>query len=148
MTPMWLKVISIVGFVIMIVALLLLLKIHSLLGENVIAITVQVLAVGLMIWARVAFGRRSFHAPGNPTEGGLVTSGPYRYIRHPIYAAVLYFIWAGVLSHLSIETLALGICGLLGAGMRMFVEERMLKERYPEYREYAHRTRRLIPFLV
>ena len=50
-----------------------------------------------MVAARITFGRRSFHAAANPTEGGLVTTGPYAYIRHPIYAAILYFVWAGAL---------------------------------------------------
>lgn len=30
--------------------------------------------------------------------GGLVTNGPYRFIRHPIYTAVCLFVWTGVLS--------------------------------------------------
>jgi protein-S-isoprenylcysteine O-methyltransferase Ste14 len=34
--------------------------------------------------ARVTFGGRSFHVGANPTEGGLVTKGPYRFVRHPI----------------------------------------------------------------
>jgi protein-S-isoprenylcysteine O-methyltransferase Ste14 len=42
--------------------------------------------------ARVTFGRRSFHAAANPTAGGLVTTGPYRLIRHPIYTAACLFV--------------------------------------------------------
>ena len=145
---MSLKLMSIVGLLIMIVVICLLIEARCLVGNNIVAIAVQVLAIGLMIWARVTFGRRSFHAAGNPTEGGLVTSGPYRYIRHPIYAAALYLIWAGVISHLSLETLALGIFGIVGAGMRISVEERLVSERYPEYKEYAKRTRRIFPFVV
>jgi protein-S-isoprenylcysteine O-methyltransferase Ste14 len=145
---MLLKVISVAGYLIMVVVLLLLIKEGWILGENVVAIAVQTLAIGLMIWARTTFGRRSFHAAGDPTEGGLVTSGPYRYLRHPIYASVLYFIWAGVLTHLAVESLLLGLFGLLGVGLRIFVEEKLLRERYPEYAEYAKRTRRLIPLLV
>src|SRR5713101_347897 len=65
-----------------------------LIASNPIGITVQILALGLMLWARVTFGRRSFHAGANPTAGGLVTRGPYRFLRHPIYAAAMYLIWA------------------------------------------------------
>ena len=143
-----LKLISVVGFILMAAALLLLLKDNCLFGGNVFGVAVQILAVCLMIWARVVFGKRSFHAAGNTTKGELVTSGPYRYIRHPIYAAALYFIWAGVLTHLTILTAALGVCAIVGAGMRIFVEERFLRQQYPEYAEYANRTKRFIPFLV
>ncbi len=132
----------------MVIALVLLLRIDSLFGDTAIAIAVQAGAVILMLWARVTFGKRSFHVTGNPTQGNLVTSGPYRYLRHPIYAAVLYFLWAGVFSHLSAESVLIGIGGIVGVGMRVFVEERLLRERYPEYGQYARRTKRLVPFLV
>jgi hypothetical protein len=49
-------------------------------------------AMALMLWVRVTFDRRSFHAVANPTEGGLVTTGPYRFVRHPIYTAVCLFV--------------------------------------------------------
>ncbi len=132
----------------MVIALLLLIRSDRLFGNNVISIAVQVVAVALMIWARVTFGRRSFHAGGDPTEGELVTSGPYRYVRHPIYAAVLYFLWAGVLAHLSVESMGIGFLGIAGVAMRIYVEERLLRERYRGYEEYAHRTKRLIPFVI
>ena len=46
---------------------------HELLGTGPVAIALQALAALLMLWARVTFGRRSFHAAANPTAG---TAGP------------------------------------------------------------------------
>ena len=86
---------------------------ESLLASGLIAIAAQVAATLLMLWARLSFGVRSFHATADPTVGGLVTKGPYRNLRHPIYAAVLYFLWAAVLSHPNV------INGLLGVLMRI-----------------------------
>lgn len=145
---MAIKLGSFVGFFSMVAALIALLWGHSLFGESPIPIGVQILAFSLMVWARLTFGGRSFHAAASPTEGGIVTSGPYRYLRHPIYAAVLYFTWGGVLSHFSIVNLALGTCAVAGAGLRIAAEEKLLVERYPEYNEYANRTKRIIPFLI
>jgi len=73
-----LKVISILGLVVMIGALVGLYKIGVLFTAQPIAIALQLMAVALMIWARITFGRRSFHAAANATAGGLVTTGPYR----------------------------------------------------------------------
>jgi protein-S-isoprenylcysteine O-methyltransferase Ste14 len=143
-----LRLISILGFFITIAAMIVLAMKHALFGEGLLPVGIQILAVSLMVWARVTFGRRSFHAAGTPTEGGLVTSGPYKYLRHPIYAAVLYFAWAGVLSHVSVVNIGLGICAIGGAVLRMVVEEKLVAERYPEYGAYANRTARIIPFLV
>lgn len=139
---------SVFGFAVMIAALIALLWGHSLFGESPIPIGVQFLAFSLMVWARVVFGGRSFHAAANPTEGGVVTSGPYRFVRHPIYAALLFFTWAGVISHFSVVNLLLGLCAVAGAGLRIAAEEKLLGERYPEYQEYAGRTKRIIPFLL
>lgn len=142
-----LKVISILGLVVMIGALVGLYKIGVLFTPQPVAIALQVIAAALMVWARVTFGRRSFHAAANPTAGWLVTTGPYRIIRHPIYTAACLFGWGPILVHLSLESFALGILLLLGALMRLICEEQLVKQKYPEYIEYAKVTKRMVPYL-
>jgi protein-S-isoprenylcysteine O-methyltransferase Ste14 len=139
---------SLLGFLTAVLCLVWLLYRRALLGDGPVTIGIQVAAVLLMVWARVTFGRRSFHAAANPTEGGLVTNGPYRYIRHPIYAAVLYFLWAGVAAHVSApHAVAAGIA-TAGLAVRMIAEETLIVGRYPEYAAYARRTRRVVPFVL
>jgi protein-S-isoprenylcysteine O-methyltransferase Ste14 len=142
-----LKFLSVSAFIVLVIAILLLIKQEAIIANGLIAITVQTLAVLLMVWARLTFGKRSFHASADPTEGGLVTSGPYQFLRHPIYAAIFYFVWAAVLSHLSIINFCLGIVATAGVMIRIFSEERLLIVRYPEYISYAARTKRVIPFV-
>lgn len=142
-----LKVFSIVGVVVMVGALIGLYKIGVLFTAQPIAIALQLLAVALMVSARVTFGRRSFHAAANPTAGGLVTTGPYRIIRHPIYTAACLFGWAAIVVHWSLVSVALGILLLLGALLRMLCEEQLVKLKYPEYVEYAKVTKRMVPYL-
>jgi len=121
---------------------------ESLLASGWIAIAVQAVSALLMLWARLTLGSRSFHATADPTEGGLVTNGPYQYLRHPIYAAILYFLWAGILSHPGITNELLGALVTVGLAARMVAEERLMTERYPEYVEYAARVKRIIPFIL
>ena len=139
--------ISILGLVVMIGALIGLYKVGVLFTAQPIAIALQLMAVALMVWARVTFGRRSFHAAANPTAGGLVTTGPYRIIRHPIYTAACLFGWGPIAVHRSLVSVALGILLLLGALMRIICEEQLVKQKYPEYVEYAKLTKRMVPFL-
>ncbi|HEX9135372.1 MAG TPA: isoprenylcysteine carboxylmethyltransferase family protein [Nitrospirota bacterium] len=142
-----LRTLSILGLAIMVLALAGLFSTHALLSSSRAVITVQVAAVALLIWARTTFGIRSFHASAGPTEGGLVTTGPYAFIRHPIYTAVSLFGWAGILAHWSVRSISLGILLLAGALVRMLCEERLVVERYPQYRQYAARTKRMVPYL-
>jgi protein-S-isoprenylcysteine O-methyltransferase Ste14 len=139
------KTASVFAFALMVAGIALLYYRHALFATHPIAIAAQVGAVVLMIAARITFGRRSFHAAANPTAGGIVTSGPYGFIRHPIYAAALYFTWAGALNHASWMAFVAVAAITVGAFIRMSLEERLLVGRYPEYGNYMSRVRRIIP---
>ncbi len=141
------KTLSLVGAILMVVGLVTLWIRRELISGAPTVIALQIAAAALMLWARVTFGMRSFHAAADPTEGGLVRSGPYRYVRHPIYTSVCLFTWAGVAAHASPVSIALGMVTTAGAVMRMLVEERLLIGRYPEYVAYARDTKRMIPFV-
>ena len=142
-----LKALSMVGYGGMAAGLVAQISTGNLFSPSAPVIAVQVGAVLLGLWARLTFGRRSFHLAANPTAGGLVTSGPYRYIRHPIYTAVSLLSGAGVVAHLS-WTGGLLSALVVGSGLlRLFCEEVMVTERYPEYRQYAATTWRMIPYV-
>ena len=83
-----------------------------------------------------------------PRRGGeLVTEGPYRYARHPIYGGgILFFVgWALFSSPAALAgVLALAVLWDRKAAL----EERMLAETYAAYDEYRQRVRpRLLPFV-
>jgi protein-S-isoprenylcysteine O-methyltransferase Ste14 len=142
-----LRNISLLAYVLMVLSLIALVPQHALFSTNPLVIGSQVLAAAVLLWARFSFGLRSFHVAATPTKGGLVMTGPYRYIRHPIYTSMCVLGWAGILSHWSLWPAACGAV-LVGAGLvRMLCEERLLAEQYPEYTEYAKRTWRMVPYV-
>ncbi len=138
---------SLVAYLVLVAVFLDLMYAHAFFAAGWIAGAVQVLAAALMLWARLTFGLRSFHATANPTEGGLVTRGPYRFLRHPIYASILWFLWAAVLSHPSMLNGLLGALATGAVAIRIRAEETLLRRQYPGYVAYAARTRRVIPFV-
>lgn len=79
----------------------------------------------------------------------LVTTGPYRYVRHPSYTgAFLLFLGYGLclLNFLSLLVLVVPITAAFL--WRIHVEEAALRDAFGErYRDYASRTRRVIPLL-
>lgn len=110
-----------------------------------IAVVPQMAAAALMVWARITFGSRSLHAAASPTAGGIVRTGPYRFIRHPIYTAgILFVIPAAVMTG---TPMAYGFAALVVAGavVRMLCEEAMLVRQYPDYADYMRTTSRSIP---
>lgn len=141
------KLLSVVATLALVAVVVYLFYTHSLFGIGPVSIALQVAAILLMLWARFTFGLRSFHFSANPTEGKLVTTGPYRYLRHPIYVAVLLFLWTAVAVHPSTGSLAAGLVATAATLARMLSEERFLRQRYPEYADYSRRAKRLIPFV-
>ena len=142
-----LRIVSLIAFGIAVIAEVFVWEKNYILSNNPITIIIQLCSIGLMIWARITFGRRSFHAGANSTEGDLVTSGPYRWLRHPIYASIIYFFWASVISYPFIETIIAAIFISGGLFVRMIIEEKFLLVAYKEYTAYSKRTKRIIPFL-
>jgi protein-S-isoprenylcysteine O-methyltransferase Ste14 len=61
---------------------------------------------------------------------------------------VLYFVWAGALTHASPASLLLAVAVSLGLAHRMRGEEHLVMKRYGEYRDYAGRTARVVPKLL
>jgi protein-S-isoprenylcysteine O-methyltransferase Ste14 len=138
------KILSVLALFVLVAALVYLGFRGQIFGGPV-TMAVQAVAVLLMIWARITFGMRSFHAAANPTEGGLVTTGPYRYVRHPIYAAVLLFFAAAIAAHPSWLNAGIGLIMFAALLARMLSEERLVVEKYPEYADYARHTKRVLP---
>lgn len=131
-----------------VVALALLALRHSLFSRSPFVIAAQLAAVGLAVWARRSFKAGQFRAVADPAAGGLIDSGPFRFIRHPMYAAALLLVWAAILGHWSVTNALIGFVLTLLIGMRMPIEERLVQARYPEYADYARRTKRVIPLLL
>lgn len=107
--------------------------------------------VGVMLWLTgsvlaltgIWSLRRSFSI--EPQARQLVTSGPYRYARHPIYACYLLQ-YSGLL--LVYPTVALFLVLALWTTLmlvRMHFEERVLESAFPEYAAYKTRVGRLAP---
>jgi|SRR5674476_220225 len=142
-----LRTISLAALLLMALALVGLVFRGAFFPSQPVAIIAQVTAVALMVWARLTFGQRSFHAAANPSAGGLVTTGPYRFIRHPIYTAACLFGWSGIPAHWSWINVMLGALLIVSAVGRMLCEERLIIEIYPEYRDYAQATKRMVPYI-
>jgi protein-S-isoprenylcysteine O-methyltransferase Ste14 len=112
-----------------------------------VVIALQVVGLLVVVWARVTFGMRSFHVGSAATQGGLVATGPYRYVRHPIYAGALLILAGVLVGHHDLDALIAVGCAAAALVARIVAEERSVVRTYPEYASYAQRTKRIIPWV-
>ncbi len=116
-------------------------------GET-IGVIVCVAGVALAVWARANIGR-NWGMPMSLREGHeLVTSGPYAYIRHPIYSGLLLAMLGSALAANPVW-LVLFVVSLVYFVYGARVEERHMTQQFPDaYPAYRRRTKMLIPFVL
>jgi len=107
-----------------------------------------VLGVALACWARVVLGRNWGMPMTRRERPGLITTGPYAYVRHPIYTGILV---AALGSALGVSLVWLVV--FAGCGVYFIVsavrEERFLTQQFPGvYADYRKRTKMLVPFVL
>jgi protein-S-isoprenylcysteine O-methyltransferase Ste14 len=115
---------------------------------------VAVLASDVLLIAGLAFAIGSVAVLGRcfgilPDVRGLVTHGPYRYVRHPLYLGELTAVLGIVLG--SRQPLWAGVTWIACLGLQLArtgYEERNISAEFPQYAEYAARTKRLIPGII
>jgi protein-S-isoprenylcysteine O-methyltransferase len=104
--------------------------------------------VAYAIWARWHLGRNWSAVPAVKEGHELVTSGPYAYVRHPIYAGMLLALLGTVLTLGGATVVVFVVCVIVFL-WRVQVEERLMMQQFPrDYPAYRERTKALIPFIV
>lgn len=104
--------------------------------------------IAIAVWARIHLGRNWGMPTTEKAEPELVTSGPYRFIRHPIYSGLALGLLGTVLAT---NLIGLIMVAILGAYFyySASVEENNLIRTFPrDYPAYRARTKMLIPFLL
>ena len=103
-------------------------------------------ALGIVTLARIHMREGTFNVEPTPREHNQLTqSGPYRWVRHPMYFSLLVIGVAYLVDQPSLWRLV----ALLGLGLvlngKRKLEERLLTEMHPEYHEYAGKVKAILP---
>jgi len=113
---------------------------------NIAGLVLAAFGIGLAIWARLYLGR-NWGMPMSVKENAeLVTTGPYAYIRNPIYAGIAFASLGSAL--IDWWWAVLSACAIAYFVYSAKVEERILLQAFPDaYPAYKARTKSLIPFV-
>jgi protein-S-isoprenylcysteine O-methyltransferase Ste14 len=113
-----------------------------------IGVALCAFGIGLAIWARAHLGRNWGMPMARMESPELVTSGPYAFVRHPIYTGMLTAMLGSTFGESPLWLVPLVLFGIY------FVysarnEEKLMLEQFPEqYPEYMSRTKMLVPFVL
>jgi protein-S-isoprenylcysteine O-methyltransferase Ste14 len=149
----WSRVLGIRAVMVLIVIVLIRIRVFHHGGLNtdpwraVLGLALFAGGLGFAIWARVHIGRNWGTPMTQKDDPELVTSGPYRLVRHPIYSGILV---AGIGTAVALSWLWLIAVMLAGIYFvySATVEERYLNQRFPDaYPAYKRSTKMLIPFV-
>ena len=111
-------------------------------GMRLVSTLLIIVGTVLSVYCLRQLGR-SFSIMATARE--LVTEGPYKIIRHPLYGAEVITIVGVTIGHWSLPAVMLGLIWLVLQIRRAQNEERVLRASFPAYGDYARRVPMLLP---
>ena len=125
--------------------------------QQIASWSLLVLSIIFVAWGVILL-RRSGSSVATPDESPmfawentekLVTTGIYRYVRHPMYSSLLFLAWGALLKSITVSTVILAGVATLALVLTAKAEEAENLSRFGEvYRIYMRRTRLFVPFLL
>ncbi|HVF64793.1 MAG TPA: isoprenylcysteine carboxylmethyltransferase family protein [Casimicrobiaceae bacterium] len=138
--------------------------------SSIVLVILQVVALGIVIWPwhapqwnawawlplGVAFALKAWMIAHNPPTNfsvlpevrngaRLVVTGPYRFVRHPLYLALIVFAAGCAIGWNTAVHWIAAAALIIVLNVKARREERFLEERFADYRDYAGRVPRLVP---
>ncbi|GAB4577288.1 MAG: hypothetical protein Fur0022_00190 [Anaerolineales bacterium] len=119
-------------------------------GLQWLGVVLGIVSLPLLVWTQLALGSNFSTTLHVRREHTLVTSGPYRYVRHPMYTALFLSMLAILLltrNWLVGAVPLIGLCVIVL--LRVQYEEHAMIEKFGEaYRKYMKRTGRFLPRMI
>ena len=119
----------------------------NLLPENIIIRIVMVFAGVIAIWAIMIMNIKFNVAPDVVKNARLIKSGPYKFIRHPMYLSVFVITLCWLIDYFTYSRMSVTLILFVVIISKIKYEENLLKEAFPEYEEYQSKTKKFIPFI-
>jgi protein-S-isoprenylcysteine O-methyltransferase Ste14 len=128
--------------------ILLLLSGSSLKNIPALSYAFIILSILLVFWAIATMKKSKLRILPEPSpHATLITNGPYRFIRHPMYTAILMGSVGLIVHQFTWLRLSILFALVIVLIVKLTWEERMLLQKFEAYRDYMRRSKRLLPFI-
>ena len=109
---------------------------------------IEVMGFALAAWAIITMRQSKFNiAPQPLKKAKLVKSGPYKWIRHPMYASLIIAVTPLIITHWDLYRFLFLLFLYVNLLLKLLFEESLLLGYFDEYPDYKNTTWRLIPYI-
>jgi protein-S-isoprenylcysteine O-methyltransferase Ste14 len=130
------------------ICLILLFTTGPLLARNPIFLVIEIISLAIGFWAMFLMDPLTINIfPEVRKEASFVKYGPYRFIRHPMYLALILLSFSLLLEKFTILRLFICLVLLINLLIKIGYEEKILASNYPGYKQYQQGTKKLFPFI-
>jgi protein-S-isoprenylcysteine O-methyltransferase Ste14 len=120
----------------------------SVVPESVLPSILIIVSVINGLWAVLTMNKDTLTVmPELRKNASLVTTGPYRFVRHPMYTSVTLLLTGMLIDNFDWMRLLVLIMVLIVLILKINIEEKQLRMRFPAYESYQLKTKRFIPFI-
>jgi protein-S-isoprenylcysteine O-methyltransferase Ste14 len=111
-------------------------------------IALQIISGLLLLWTWLYLKPGRFHImPDRVKSSELITAGPFRFIRHPMYLSLILYLLPLVIEYFNRWHCAILLVFVINMIIKMYYEEAILRNRFADYAEYMKHSKRIIPFI-
>ncbi len=109
---------------------------------------ISVAGLFITLWARVTLGSNWSSEVRFKQGHELIKTGPYRFVRHPIYTGILLMCLAIAIAYGRLHHW-LGVCIIvIGLWIKLKQEEEVMRQHFPDYPDYCKHVKALVPFII
>jgi len=108
----------------------------------------ELLGILLAVWAIYVMKKSKINIAPQPRKDAiLVSDGPYRFIRHPMYTSIVIAITPVIISHWDANRFYFLMFLYVNLILKLLFEESLLVKHFPNYANYSKKTWRIIPYI-
>jgi len=117
--------------------------------DQIISWILLIFSIYYILAAIILYHRFTNHGRNFENSARLVTTGLYRYVRHPMYASLLFLGWGMFLKDINTVTIIIIALVTIAVYLTCKVEEKEMIARFgDEYKDYMKKTKMWIPYII